>query len=135
MTGVTALVRATAFTMEQRGVKYPAKDVGEWLRSADITHISNEVPFDATALSQPRPGGHALAARPRPPCCKTWRRHQLTDDHFADRGPKAMHTLDHVRWGGHALLRRRAQPGRGRQALLVGHNGNKIAFIGCNGRR
>ncbi|NLG29386.1 MAG: hypothetical protein GX557_15870, partial [Chloroflexi bacterium] len=45
MTGCTALVRATAFEMEQRGVLYPAEKVGDLLRSADITHISNEIPF------------------------------------------------------------------------------------------
>src|SRR5690606_29759489 len=27
MTGVTALVRATAFTMEQQGITYPAQDI------------------------------------------------------------------------------------------------------------
>lgn len=45
MTGVTALVRATAFTMEQQGEVYPAIDIGPILQAADITHISNEVPF------------------------------------------------------------------------------------------
>jgi hypothetical protein len=46
MTGVTALTRATAWRMEQNGMTYPARDVGEWLRNADITHVSNEVSFD-----------------------------------------------------------------------------------------
>jgi hypothetical protein len=45
MTGVTALVRATAFKMEQNGVLYPSQDIGGWLRDADVTHISNEVSF------------------------------------------------------------------------------------------
>jgi poly-gamma-glutamate synthesis protein (capsule biosynthesis protein) len=45
MTGVTALVRATAFAMENQGLLYPARDIGDWLRSASILHISNEVPF------------------------------------------------------------------------------------------
>jgi len=45
LTGVTALVRATAFTMHRNGVTYPARDIGEVLRSADLTHISNEIPF------------------------------------------------------------------------------------------
>ncbi|HEX2989239.1 MAG TPA: hypothetical protein VHO49_01115, partial [Anaerolineales bacterium] len=47
VTGVTALVRATASAMEQRGLLYPAKDIRGWLLEADITHISNEVPFAA----------------------------------------------------------------------------------------
>ena len=45
MTGVTALVRATAYAMERRGLLYPAEDIGAILAEADITHISNEVPF------------------------------------------------------------------------------------------
>ena len=47
LTGVTALVRATASTMERRGMLYPAEDIRNWLLEADITHISNEVPFAA----------------------------------------------------------------------------------------
>jgi hypothetical protein len=45
LTGVTALVRATAYTMETKGVTYPAQDIREFMRAADITHISNEIPF------------------------------------------------------------------------------------------
>jgi poly-gamma-glutamate synthesis protein (capsule biosynthesis protein) len=45
MTGVTALTRATAYQMEIRGNTFPGTDIQEWLTSADLTHISNEVPF------------------------------------------------------------------------------------------
>jgi poly-gamma-glutamate synthesis protein (capsule biosynthesis protein) len=45
MTGVTALVRATAVRMEEKGMTYPDQDIRDWLRSADITHISNEISF------------------------------------------------------------------------------------------
>ncbi|RPI22539.1 MAG: hypothetical protein EHM70_23665, partial [Chloroflexota bacterium] len=45
VTGVTALVRATAWMMVTRGIEFPARDVGDLLREADITHISNEVAF------------------------------------------------------------------------------------------
>ena len=54
MTGVTALVRATASTMEKRGMLYPAQDIRDWLLDADITHISNEVPF-AVDCPDPNP--------------------------------------------------------------------------------
>ncbi|MCK7481835.1 MAG: hypothetical protein M0C28_35185 [Candidatus Moduliflexus flocculans] len=64
MAGVTALVRATASTMERRGVLYPAQDIRGWLIEADITHISNEVPF-AVDCPEPNPlqEGSAFAAR------------------------------------------------------------------------
>jgi hypothetical protein len=45
MTGVTAMCRLTAAKMEERGYTYPAEIVGPVLRQADITHVSNEVPF------------------------------------------------------------------------------------------
>lgn len=45
MTGVTAMSRGTAAVMERRGYTYPAEVISGTLRAADITHISNEVPF------------------------------------------------------------------------------------------
>ena len=45
MTGVTAMVRGTANRMERYGNKYPGEKIVDVLRDADITHISNEVPF------------------------------------------------------------------------------------------
>ncbi len=45
MTGVTAMVRQTAAAMDERGDAWPAAVVGPELAAADITHISNEVPF------------------------------------------------------------------------------------------
>lgn len=45
MTGVTAMSRGTAARMEQAGVLYPAQIISATLAAADITHISNEVPF------------------------------------------------------------------------------------------
>lgn len=45
MTGVTAMCRLTAAKMEEHGYTYPAEVIGPVLREADITHVSNEVPF------------------------------------------------------------------------------------------
>lgn len=45
MTGVTAMCRLTAERMETYGVVYPAQVISDVLRAADITHVSNEVPF------------------------------------------------------------------------------------------
>lgn len=45
MTGVTAMSRTTAAKMEEKGYVYPAAIISDTLRAADITHISNEVPF------------------------------------------------------------------------------------------
>ncbi len=45
MTGVTAMARVTAARMETMGYVYPSQVISPTLRAADITHISNEVPF------------------------------------------------------------------------------------------
>ncbi|NUQ39730.1 MAG: CapA family protein, partial [Caldilineales bacterium] len=45
MTGVTAMSRGTAEKMEQKGYVYPARVISDTLAAADITHVSNEVPF------------------------------------------------------------------------------------------
>jgi poly-gamma-glutamate synthesis protein (capsule biosynthesis protein) len=139
MTGVTALVRATAFTMEQRGVLYPGKDVGEILRLADITHISNEVPFDDDCpYPDPVQEGMRFCSADRYLALLQDMSAdviELTGDHFADRGPEAMrHTLDLYDQTGMRYYGGGRNYDEGRQALLVEHNGNKIAFIGCNGK-
>ncbi len=139
MTGVTALVRATAYTMERQGITYPASDIGSWLKEADITHISNEVPF-AKDCPYPNPVQQGMKF------CSDSRYIELleyvgtdivelTGDHFSDWGPEAMrYTLelyDQRSWpyyGGGANLK------EGRRAVTLTHNGNRLAFIGCNAK-
>lgn len=46
MTGVTAMARGTAAAIERAGDNaYPARVIGPELAQADITHVSNEIPF------------------------------------------------------------------------------------------
>ncbi|MGW8250717.1 MAG: CapA family protein [Anaerolineales bacterium] len=139
MTGVTAMVRATAYTMEQRGILYPGKDVGPWLREADITHISNEVPF-AQNCPYPNPTQQGMRF------CSDDRYIalledvgtdvvELTGDHFQDWGQQAMlHTLEMYRERGWGYYGGGENLQEGRQALIMEHNGNRLAFIGCNGK-
>jgi poly-gamma-glutamate synthesis protein (capsule biosynthesis protein) len=139
MTGVTALVRATAFTMERRGVLYPGKDVGAWLRDADLTHISNEVPF-ARDCPYPDP------VQPDMRFCSDARYIglledvgadviELTGDHFQDWGAAAMrYTLELYRERGWGYYGGGENYADGAKALLIEHNGNRFAFIGCNGK-
>lgn len=139
MTGVTALVRATAFTMEQRSITYPADDIGHWLRGADITHISNEVPF---AVDCPYPNPVQKGMR----FCSADRYIgllenvgtdivELTGDHFSDWGAEAMlHTLELYDEKGWPVYGGGANLNEGRQAVIMEHNGNRLAFIGCNAK-
>ncbi len=137
MTGVTALVRATAFTMELKGVTYPGERVRDLLREADIAHISNEIPF-FTGCTFPKPNQAMLVFCSDPKYIDLLTDIgadviELTGNHFADRGAAGMretieiyqkHGLPY--FGGGLDLEDALKP------ALFEVNGNKIAFIGCN---
>jgi len=139
MTGVTALVRATAHTMEQRGLVYPARDIGDWLRTADILHISNEVPF-AEDCPFPNPVQQGVTFCSDPRYIELLEEIgtdvvELTGDHFHDWGAAAMlFTLDMYAERGWPVYGGGANFDTGKQAALLEHNGNRFAFIGCNGK-
>ncbi|HSO14017.1 MAG TPA: CapA family protein [Anaerolineales bacterium] len=139
MTGVTALVRATASTMERRGVLYPAQDIRDWLINADITHISNEVPF-AVDCPYPNPVQEDVRFCSRDSYIQLLEDVgadvvELTGDHFSDWGTDAMlHTLDMYREHGWPYYGGGADLADGRKTLLIENHGNRIAFIGCNAK-
>jgi hypothetical protein len=139
MTGVTALVRATAYTMERYGINYPAQDIGAWLREADITHISNEVPF-AENCPYPNPVQEGMKFCSDPRYIKLLEHVgtdvvELTGDHFADWGPQAMlYTLEKYDERGWPYYGGGKNLEAGRQAVTLTHNGNQLAFIGCNAK-
>jgi len=137
MTGVTALVRATAVTMELKGSTYPGEKMRDIFREADIMHVSNEIPF-FTGCPYPKPDARALVFCSDPKYMDLIEDVgtdviELTGNHFADYGPSAMYeTLDmykasHIPYfGGGRDLQNSFEP------ALFEVNGNKIAFIGCN---
>ena len=137
MTGVTALVRATAKTMNSKGILYPGEDIRDMMREADITHINNEVPF-FTGCPQPDPNQEkqVFCSDPRYIDLITDMGTdvmELAGDHFADYHAAAMYeTLDIYKkhnipyYGGGYNVE------DGRKPLLLTVNGNKIMFIGCN---
>jgi hypothetical protein len=65
MTGVTALVRATAYQMEINGIDYPGTGVAPVLQAADIAHISNEVSFSPDCPYPNPVGGTTFCSRPQ----------------------------------------------------------------------
>ncbi len=142
MTGVTAMVRGTAYMMEKNGMTYPAIDIGEILRNADITHISNEIPFWPNC---PRPFGNMANDRnlifcSRPDYIQLLEAVgadviELTGDHFRDWGPEPMlYTLDlyDQRGWGHYGGGRNLEDGL--KSLRIENHGNRIAFLGCNAK-
>ncbi len=140
LTGVTALVRGTALVMEQKGVLYPGEDIRSQTRAVDFMHVNNEVPF---TIDCPYP---ELNSKIGLVFCSDTRYYDLLEDigtdiievsgdHFSDYGVEgAFYTLN--------LYDQKKTPYYGggrnaedaRQPLLLEHNGNKIAMLGCNGK-
>jgi hypothetical protein len=137
MTGTTALVRATADRMEKHGVRYPGALIDPLLRSADITHISNEVAFDPDCPT-PDPWTESLFFCSQPEYIALLEDAgtdvvELTGNHLMDYGPAdLLKTLDMYAlrgwqvYGGGRDLQAALQP------ALVENNGNRLAFIGCD---
>jgi len=139
LTGVTALVRATAATMEHKGITYPAQDLGDILRNADLTHISNEIPF-VEDCPPPKPYQTSLRFCSSPKYIALMEDIgtdivELTGDHFADYGPEAMlYTLELYRQRGWLYYGGGYNLEDGRKALLIEHHGNRLALLGCNAK-
>ncbi len=137
LTGVTALVRATAYKMEQKGLTYPAQDIGDLLRSADILHISNEIPF-AENCPPPDPYQTRLIFCSDPRYIELLEYIgadviELTGNHFADWGAAAtLMTLDMYDARGWPYYGGGRNLADARKTVILEHNGNRIGFVGCN---
>lgn len=137
MTGTTALTRSTAWKMNIHGVTYPGEEIGHWLREADLAHVSNEVPF-TESCPPPDPFQTSLLFCSDP-------RHlalleeigvdlvELTGNHVMDFGQEAfLDSLEQYRQRGWLTFGGGEDLEDALQAALVEHNGNRLAFLGCN---
>ncbi len=136
MTGVTAMVRFMAREMDTLGAAWPAEVVGEELSSADITHISNEVPFVEECETDVRLDNYNF-------CTKTEYMETLrlsgvdiiglTGNHQNDFGRKAAYaSLDFYEQEGLPVYGGGRTVEEANRPLYVEHNGNRIAFLGAN---
>lgn len=137
MTGVTALVRATGWMMDTRGVDFPASDIGDLLRAADITHISNEVSFSPDCpLQDPGSGSLRFCSRPEYFGLLTSIGTdiiELSGNHVNDWGLDAMtYTLGTYREAGIPYFAGGVTQEEARQPVILEDHGNRLAFIGCN---
>jgi poly-gamma-glutamate synthesis protein (capsule biosynthesis protein) len=141
MTGVTALVRATAYRMETQGILYPARDIGDWLSSADVTHISNEVsftencpfpdPYDPLLTFCSHPSYISLLDFIGADVIELTGNHnndaaRMFDESSFDTTLAMYDAHGMLTFGGGLNLEDAMQP------ALISHNGNHLAFIGCN---
>lgn len=136
MSGVTALGRATAYQMELRGITTPGVVVGPVLQAADIAHVSHEVPF-AADCPYPNPIGDPIF------CARDGYLAliqsigtdvvELTGNHVNDWGPENLsHSLDLYAGAGLKTFGGGRNLAEAREPAIFEHNGNRIAFVGCN---
>ena len=137
MTGVTALTRSTAARMDEEGVLYPGEDIREWMVSADLTHISNEVSFnpDCPLANFDK---HEMHFCSRPEYIELLDDVgvdiiELSGNHLVDWGVPAFdYSLNLYADREWVVFAGGTTPEAARQPVLVDHNGNLLAFIGCN---
>jgi hypothetical protein len=136
MTGVTALVRATAAQMERNGINWPGEEVAPVLRDADFAHISNEVSFAADCPFPDPYGGTTFCSRdPYFELLEYIGANviELTGNHVNDYGRDPMkRSLDMYAAAGMSWFGGGRDLADAQRALTFNHNGNRIAFVGCN---
>ncbi|MBN1888750.1 MAG: CapA family protein [Thermoflexales bacterium] len=135
MTGVTALTRTTAWKMERNGVLYPAEKIRDWLTSADIVHISNEVSFWEDC---PPPGltGMEFCSAPKYMEILTDVHTsiiELTGNHLNDYNWQPLsYTLGLYDQLGLPYYGGGRTVEEAQRAVTLTHNGNLLGFVGCN---
>lgn len=137
LTGTTAMVRNLAFKIEEKGLDYPLKNIGETLSRSDITHISNEAPFtpdcppavplrrEARFCSDPsyleilhQAGADVV---------------EMTGNHLLDWGQEPfIYTLDLYQEDGLTVYGGGLDAAAGQEPVFFEHHGNRIALLGCN---
>lgn len=136
MTGVMALVRATAYQMEIRGLSYPGEEVGPVLREADLAHVSNEVSFVPDCPPPHYIGDPVFCSSPRYMSLLEEIGVdvvELTGNHLNDWGAQYLpYTLDLYDQAGMQYFGGGRDLAAAQEPLLIEHHGNRLAFVGCN---
>ena len=134
LTGTTALTRGTGILMDEKGSLYPAAKIGDLLKSADITHISNEIAFDPDCELEG--SGTKFCSKPQYfDLLKAIGTDviELTGNHELDYGTQPfLYSLDLYTKNGIPYYGGGRDPAEADQPLKVEINGNRIAFLGCN---
>lgn len=137
MTGVTALVRATGAKMEAMGMTYPAEDIIEWFRSADLRHISNEIAF-SEYCPPANPYQETLQFCSRPEYIQLLEYIganiiDLTGNHMLDWNQDSfLYTLKLYKEHNWPYFAAGENLAEARRPLKIEDHGNKLAFLGCN---
>ncbi len=137
MTGTTALVRGSAYFMQTKGLLFPGVLIRDWLRGADLTHISNELSFNPKC-PDPDPNDPNLRFCSQPQNIQLLEDVgtdivELTGNHLNDFGSEWLgYSIEMFRQRGWLFYGGGVNQEQARKAITLEHNGNRIAFIGCN---
>ncbi|NDJ51982.1 MAG: hypothetical protein GYB68_02720, partial [Chloroflexi bacterium] len=137
MTGVTALVRATAWHMNLYGFDYPSFEIMPFLQTADILHTSNEVAFWEDCPDPELYGDLQFCSQPKTvQLLETIGLDvvELTGNHVNDFGIEPlgysmlMYDNREIVYFGGGRTTEEAQTPR----ILTTPDGTRVAFVGCN---
>ena len=137
MTGVTAMARYTAYRIEQvKDPAYPARKIAEVLSSADITHISNEIPFVDNCPPNLDVDSIVLCSKPQYIAALKLAGTDivgLTGNHMLDYGAASfLKTLDLYDKEGMKYYAGGRNAAEASRVLTVENHGNRLAFLGAN---
>ena len=138
MTGTTALTRYTAKLMEEKGVLYPLQALQAWFTGNDLVHISNEVSFIPDKDCDTGLGTPTMKFCAKDRYIELLEKSQakiieLTGSHLDDYGAHWIrHSLDLYAKRGWVWFGGGRDEHEASEPRVVEHNGNKLAFIGCN---
>lgn len=137
MTGVTAMGRFTAQAIDDSGdPAFPARVVAPILSQADITHVSNEIPFVDDCA--PNLVHDSIRLCSKSANIETFKVLGvdivgLTGNHAGDFGyDNYVKTLDLYTSSGMQYFAGGRDEAEARKPLIIEHNGNRIAFLGAN---
>ena len=137
MTGTTAITRAVAYKVTINDSEYPIAFVKDWFLDADLRHVSNESPF-VKDCPPPDPYTSSLRFCSSPAMLEVLENIgvnivELSGNHIMDYlEENLLYTFDLYEERGMTYYAAGRNSEAAREPVLLEHNGNKIAFIGCN---
>ncbi len=136
MTGTTAMVRGTAVQMERKGITYPGEAIRDWLLTADVRHISNEVSFWDHCPYPTFNDGVSMCSNPKYIDLLKYvgaNLIELSGNHLWDKGTdylsSTIQMYDDLGWKHFAGGRTYTES---QQPVTMTIAGNRLAFVGCN---
>ncbi len=137
MTGTTAITRVLSYKISIKGMDYPVEAVKDWFLNADVKHVSNESPLVEGCPVGDEFSSNLVFCTP-PEMVEVLdllgiNVIEMTGNHINDYGPENLEfTLNVYKEKGWNVYAAGLDPEAARKPIFIEHNGNKLAFLGCN---